>query len=466
MFKFIERNKFLLSVFILFIALVFKKAPFYLFFPLPGSEFDTLEYFQIVEHLRNNVFVSFGILPPGFIILCYIVGLFSAKLITIIIVEDIIYFSSLVLLLYTVNRYLNKVFYPVFLMILIVALNFYNLQYDTLLYPDFLYQISLIFTASFFIKAIITKSNFAIGLFSAFIVLPALIRSNGIYAYFLLFLLIFFLIAHKNYKKIFIYVIIPFAIIQFSWALFNKITLNEFMPGYPTRKVFSQPCIKKNENTEVKEIPSNDKVQIQIKTFKRSFYNLFDKKENFYFYLLPGRFSAVYSYNTNNPNFNPRYSQYDIYNGSLVKIINGELNSNELRKKLNKNIILLENENRKNYDNKLVSKWFTLIYFFHKLYSVLIFNIFWLLWFMAVYAISFFNLIKSRFKDINSLIVFSIGSIHFFSIIVLTIIGAADSFSLSRYVHVSEFAAFLTIGLSFLIIDYKIKLKKFQNATK
>jgi len=468
MLKILQQNKFIIGVFLVIIAFFFKKAPFYFFMPLPAAEFDTLAYFQIVEHLNKGLFVSFGILPPGFIMLCYFIGLFNDSLIAIVFVQDILYLVAFVFLLKTINKYLSQIFFPILFMLLIVLLNFYNLRYDTKLYPDFLYQISILYVVSFFIRALFSRTPKSLVLFVFFLIMPALIRSNGSYMYFLWVVLIIYLFANKEYKLATKYLVLPFLILQFVWAAFNAYTLNEFKPGYPTRILTAQKC--KAETDEIIEYSKWQSIKkrfftinhIRVKSFKGLVLHVAEEKENFYFKFLPGRYSSIYSFNTNNPNFSHRYRHHNLQNGSLMMMMTREFNHENIKTKAHENYSLFDHEQRRFHKNRFAALWLTSIYFFHNLYTLFFYNIFWLIWFMVIYISSIFILIKKRLKDNNALLVFSVASVHIFSILILTLIGAAGSSSLSRYIYVTDFIVFLTIGLSFLIIDYRVSIRKNQ----
>jgi len=458
--KFLCKYKFIISLCLLFLVFLFKKGPFYLFFPLPAAEFDTYEYFQIVEHINTGTFISMGILPPGFIVFSWLVGLFSKNMIVLVFIQDILYFISLVLLFYTTKKHLEKAFWPIVIVVLIFILNFYNLRYDTKLYPDFLYHISLVYTTVFFIKALFSKTKMSVLIFSISLIFPALIRANGPYIYFLLVLLALFIFINKTYKKqLLLFLFLPFIGLNLFWAIYNKATLDVFKPGHATRSLKRQLCKSKIDSTQTLELETKnffEKNHIKIKTLKFSISHIYTDKGEFYFDFLKNRFGIFYYYNPNNPNFNQRYWQTNMFYGSLVNLFTEDFFSKNAINKYQSYYLLLDHDLRRTHPNRLASFWFTAIYFFHGIYAVFVLNPIWLIWFLTIYLYSVFVLFKSGFTNINAFLIFCIANIHVLSVFALSWIGAAGSYSLSRYIHVSEFAVYLSIGLSFLIFDYKI----------
>ncbi len=92
-------------------------------------------------------------------------------------------------------------------------------------------------------------------------------------------------------------------------------------------------------------------------------------------------------------------------------------------------------------------------------FSILFKNIVWVILFFAAFFISFYKLIKSKFSDSNSFLVFIFCLINISSALLFTLISMA----LPRYTFTTEFTYYIVISLLPLMVEFSLfKTKKFD----
>ena len=228
------RNPFIgYILFILFFLL--RRIPFFLSIPVPFIGRDTLGYYFKAEALAENFFIPFGIYPPGYPAFISFIHVFTTNPFWVILVQVII---TLIISLYVLHLFYK--YYPSIALLLCVT--FIAFTSDTLtviidfsLLPDCLYRNSLVLIFAFTVLAIKENKAKFWGLLSTSIMIAAAMRSNGIYAYFIIFLTPLYFMRNSQSKSKYYMFLLPFLMINILWSTYSLKADGIFLPGNTER---------------------------------------------------------------------------------------------------------------------------------------------------------------------------------------------------------------------------------------
>lgn len=226
-----------LSILFFVIAFCYSHLPFFLYTPIIFIGWDALDYFYCLEQIYNNELPRFDYLPAGFSLFVWFVFLFSKKILSVVIVQTLIFFFSSILLIFTFYKYLNLRLglYFVSIALSIYAADAITLRFSTSLMTESIYVSSLMLLCSLLMSALYSQKKIFWILFSVCLILPGLIRTNGIYVYFLLPCLLAYLFVNNYEKKYYYFLSFPFIILNLLWATYNWKTYNMFFISNPAR---------------------------------------------------------------------------------------------------------------------------------------------------------------------------------------------------------------------------------------
>lgn len=436
--------------------------------PLTGFQWDSVTYFEYVELMIEGHFIGFSWLPPGYIFISYLISKLSDYIITHIIVQNIVLLFACFYLIVVSGRYYGKISYLVTIALCFLIIDDFAMALDTHLLTEAFYKSAIISACASIIWSFNSMSKKSFVILGIVIFIPAILRPNGLYVFYLIPVVLFFIYLFKNKLALHLSFLIPIALLSSAWAILNGFYNDTFLPGYPTRdkpSVISSSKLLDFNNSQLEigdsykgrkgwRAAGNERIA-RYKTFYYCNYALVRNKRDFYFENLTLRHFNHYSYHITDP-ASTRLSNSGRFVASqnLRKTVTGEMFKHN--NPFQDNISLFSDKNKHYNDNK----WLASIYVLYRVKELLVYNFLYVIWFYIIFFVLLFHFLKQKLKNKNLFILLSIMSFHLVNVIFLTIINVGDtSSSIYRYVHPTEFIVFLTIALSFTVFNYKPKFR-------
>lgn len=388
---------------------------------------------HLINMVRGNKSIDLPIAYP------YILSFFlklKMDLIWLVVLQHTMTFFSSLFLIYSIYKTQNRLIF--ILSILIISILFFDsssLKFDTLILIESFYTSSIRVIVAFFILGIFTHRIKYFTILSALLIVPALFRSNGLFVYFLLAPMIYYGIAWKLEKRFYFAIILPFVLLNLSWAVYNYATRDYFMIGDLKR---------------VERVVENNKEESQQENIiKKKSWQLFH-----YVFI-----------SQNNRSFLV-YEDLAYYYHWTVEFLENEHKQDEL----------LGFVNNKNF--KAIDKYYSLeqirqtdinetgkVYIFLKgplylinkigknIFTPLMNSIYWLILFYFGFFICLIGFFKSQSYNKKKIFILSISLLHISSIILISIFHGR---SLDRYEYPTSFIIFIAAAfiISFLYQKY------------
>ena len=439
------RNPFIgYILFILFFLL--RRIPFFLSIPVPFIGRDTLGYYFKAEALAENFFIPFGIYPPGYPAFISFIHVFTTNPFWVILVQVII---TLIISLYVLHLFYK--YYPSIALLLCVT--FIAFTSDTLtviidfsLLPDCLYRNSLVLIFAFTVLAIKENKAKFWGLLSTSIMIAAAMRSNGIYAYFIIFLTPLYFMRNSQSKSKYYMFLLPFLMINILWSTYSLKADGIFLPGNTERiytrlklmnKTPDEYTWKNNSEYTLKNENENKSfLKYRLKLMKENVGSAVQDRNEIYTYYATSNFENLYlDRNT--------YFNHQSIEAKLFSTLLADYNT-------------LENKHH-DYYNKLKTNNLDVLdhlnIFYNKIHNILFSNYIWVFIFYSSFLAMLYLIIRFNAMDKELFILTITGLIHVLAVIVIAL---AHYRTLPRYIHVSEFAIYL---FPIIFIHYIRKLK-------
>lgn len=217
-------------------ALIFllSRIPF-IICPIIGFYGDAADYHSVSYQFHLGDFPAFTWLPPGYILFLHFMNeLFNSALL-IVIVQNIITFISFGFFLISIFKYFNQLRLIALIGVSICLFNVQNLEYDTSILTESLYCNSLIVLCSLALHIFNESCHWKYYILtSLFLIIPSIIRMNGIVLFPLLAVLIYLLYKQKRASVYYLSLILPFISVWILWSTYNFATQKIFFIGYPT----------------------------------------------------------------------------------------------------------------------------------------------------------------------------------------------------------------------------------------
>ena len=222
-----KKKLYLCCLFIL-IVFLFTRIPFYFYNPIINISNDTFSYFRIVNQINQNQFPTFDVRTPGYPLFLFIIGLFSDKIIAVILAQSIISLLSCIFIILIVYKVYKKLLIPVTIALAIEISSALHLNFETSALSECLFESTLLIFVGFLLLAInISKKRYWI-LSSCFAMIVIYIRPNGLILLPILFLVLFFLLKNKYGRNIIISFGIPILFFYLLLCTYNFYTLKKF----------------------------------------------------------------------------------------------------------------------------------------------------------------------------------------------------------------------------------------------
>lgn len=455
---YIKRNSLIFSFIIIILSFLFSRLPYFIWAPVPGLSYDTFQYFQNVELLNKGIYPSVAFLPPGFSLFCYIIGTISNKILTIIYVQSFITLIISLFFIYVANKYYSKL--TVFLS---AALSFYimdsfKISIDTNLYTESIYSNSILLICTFLIWTVYTKNKWIWICFSVILILPPLIRSNGIYIYFLILFILLYIIYNKYPKRYYLYLLIPVFSLNILWGLYSYKIDGTFSIANIKRvkyKINSSQYYRLGD-----KVPRDEKISLSDYFKDKSILlgkyinNISTSKPQFYYSIIPVRYERLYIQdNIHKPDLmiDIKTREWILLEESIRKLVYKEyLYKNDPYKSIISDF---------NVKNKFNNLWLLLYHVYYKIHNLFFWNIIWVLFYFIMFVYSSILMIKNKFINKEIFIINTLCLVHFLAILVITF---GHGRFVPRYSHVTEFVYYLVPVFSILIFKSKINFPELK----
>ena len=413
-----------LSILIFSLAFWLWRLPFILWLPIPEFSPDTFDYFSIVKALIDKAGFAYPFdLPLCFPVIAFLTSLASSKVATIIWIQLLIKFLSGLTFIYACYKYNKRLAVLTSIALSIYVTDSWSLRYDTALVPDSLYNSFLIFSLSFLILSIKSPTWFSLLLLSVSMFMVAFTRSNGLFIYFLVPILMIFLLRVEQRTRKYFCLVVPAFILHLSVVYLKSYSGilqpgNERLIAVITRETGSLktagPAYFKKKLNQVKK------------------YFFMEEFPSFYFSLLPERYRQVYELDIIH---DPDYKMYD-----WTTPIPDDLRKLVYREYACEPEVLKNHQYMMDVAYAYSSPIFLLIHVSYKIQNTLFRNILWYVLGLLVLIFSCWRYVKNSFADKDAFLVALLCIMHFLNILVVTY--GHDRF-IPRYAHMTEFLLYL-----------------------
>ena len=410
--------------------------------PIPEFGPDAFDYVSLTQAFLDKTPFSYPFdLPLAFPLLVYIADFFSDKALFVIWLHFLFKFFSGFLLISVFCKYYSRLGIAVALLISIYITDSWSLRYDTCFIPDSLYSSFLMTTVSFFIISYHSLSRSSLLLLSVSIFLVAFTRSNGIYIYYLIPVMLVLLVKSKERWSKYACLLLPALLMQ-GGAIYLKSYSGILNPQ--TNRLTS---VLSRESDLLKTKQTASYAEKKWGILKE--YLLMSDFPSFYFSLLPVRYERLYEEDAIN---DPEYKMFD-----WTEPIPDDLRRLVYREYYNEPELLKENRHIMELSYAYSHPLYMMIHLLYKLQSVIFRNVLWYLFFFGVFLFACWRYAKSSFTAKEVLLVIFLCSVHILGM--LTVVIGNTRVQL-RYAHVSEFLLYLAPVFLLMIILPAIRKEK------
>ena len=442
---FIEKYDFKISLILIGLFSIFIFLPFFIYTPLVQISMDTFDYSYLAKLIYDGKIPAKVLkidLPIGYPLIIYLFKALELGFNNLVIFQLLFYIVSFIFLCFQLSRFSKFGGLSTAITFIFFSLNSHTIRHIFRISPDSLYSSLLVLLVGGLFYYYRSKNKISLAVIILSVAGAVLIRSNGVYLFFIL-AVIFFEKTHKK-ENLKFYFISCFTSLLLICSL-NYTVKGVFAPWDNKRieKVFHRVFFRGNNSFK-----KNDNKGFgikKVKDFKSStfvmFFKSFIQKHPSYYYSIQ---KSNYENIINNRTFS-NLSQ---------KFFDGKVSILEADKKLLKfmfndfqmmDLRRIADEIR--FENHSNNFWLYSIYVVQELlYLSKIY--------ILIYVLFFLCLAHSIYKK-NQLIIFLI-FIHLLSLIFLTLAGVAYRV---RYISVSEFIIFL-VSIKFFVDSLLITKKR------
>ncbi len=442
--------------------------------PLVSFEVDVFDYWYFVEIMNSGQTPKFDVLPGGFPVFLYLIGLVSNKAITVAIIQNLITLFSSLFLIVAIDKYYKSISVVAAIGLTIFVNGKLNIQFDNSYNPESIYINSIIIVVGMLLFSLHSQKKIWWILLSISLIFPAVIRSNGIFIYFIIPLIIVYFIIKKSNLNFYLWFFIPFMCTNILWASYNYFTAGIFMISNPTRimNIFSDNPkwgaeMILNDTTFRGSTGKPDK---SFKSAVKYFFLFSAKKSPYYYTYLSQRYHEMYVSEI-------VYKEYAAFDGAIEVPESWKRNAMKEYYKTQpfincknyfsfyseKQDSLISSMSLSEIKNITNNNWIFLTFLFQILYELFIFNSIWLYLYIICFLISLYMLVHTKYKNEQALFTFILISIHLISIIVITLTHGYSLASSTRYEYTTEFSIFLAPFFVIQLLKSTGIINKFLN---
>lgn len=439
-----------LAPYLLFlVAYSFVYLPYFLFYPLPDIQQDSYIYFWIATLIRDGVvpFPKFTIdVPVGHPLYIYMVKTLFTSTNAVICVQNILFVLSSLYFIYCFGKINSSMRWIAGVAISLFAIDSFTMRINTSLYTEGIYTSALIFTGANCALLTAKFNRFHLILLVFSLLLPGLIRPNGIYVFFIIPLLAYSVWRLRKGTNYHWSIVGSLMISLFLWSSINFYFKGIFMPSDPYRLEWVRNRVVKKQLTDTgyynklkhlqpditygvehKEGATGKFIYTKKELLKANIYAFAATKPSFYFSFLPARNKMIYEDDMVRDPRQRLFNRFRVDSAApQVKpyLFAGVADNFAMSKRIKAECSLTEKTSK--------LSWIYSIHVLYKLYDLVIWNklLVYVFFVLGVYAC--FKFFQS--KSMYGFLLVSLFLMHFVSVIIVTI--GHGGFQM-RYVHVS-----------------------------
>ncbi len=433
------------------IIFILNRVPYYTSFTVPEIDPDSILYFHYAYHLMTfdweilrEILID---LPPGYPLFIALISLFTEKGLPILLAQSFLLMITALMLIFESQKWGRWTHFFAFAGMFFFCNNSYTIRLETAFITESVYVSTLILMTWAFLRAMRKGDHLSYLILSAVLILPLIIRSNGLYFIILLPLVAIHIYQHQSKAKI-ISLLLPLLSILLSWSGWNYFLKGVFLPGNLSRTTTVVSQIQERWVEEDKRfIPERHLSNSVSFKFMWHLRQPSKKLPHFYASYLPKRLENMYgkyaivlnkefkNYNRQNRNVPDTMTEWTFREYGIP------LSSEKLNEKLN---VLTSTGIKKH----VLIMIYSIIY---KTESLLIRNVVWTGLSVFLLLISGLMWLKSGMRNSFLLVIMVITSMY---ILNAFIISVGHNRYLPRYGHVCAF--YIYIAPAFLPLFFKV----------
>ncbi len=455
---------------ILFLCLML---PFYIYYLFnlfaPGFSPDTIQYlFAAKQILAGNLPMEY--LPvdiplglPFFFAIMYGIG---ADFLSLIATQVVLFILVNIFLIHQISTIHKRISLLLAVFVAIWAISPRIMYQITNLYPDGIYAVALVFCVASFIFLFRKRNLFGLIIFFTGILLVSIIRSNGLYIFFMPIAIIVWCIIYKKWKTILNF-IIGTVVVLIILSSINIIYKGYFFPGEYHRikrvamhvldRDYTKPKKPSFANPQCPDTMGERQIEVGESSGKMFIdYLFYTKNENpsFFYSLLPTRYLRYNDTQDSLNNKSPCNHQYPYLNSPENKTLNIAKILAWSKQFDNYGFVPDTYFSITDYDN---NNRHLIPLLHHAIYKItyIVFHKFLLipfLFFMAVFYAMYQFFRHKNEKRFSWLVIIIISGIHLLSAIILSFVHGRIQI---RYINVTEIIMYLVIALCLIMIIEK-----------
>lgn len=510
--KYIGKRSLPISFIVIIGCFIVSRYPFFMYFPFPGGYLtsDTLDYFKVALEIQEGKIPLFDIRTPGYPLFLFVIGLLSNKVMSVILIQNIITLLVSCFFTYVVYSSYRKLTFAAAAIVIFYFMMNHSLEEDSSLLTNSLYTNLLILFLGWLIVCL-NKNKYWM-LLSLCLGAIIYVRPSGLFLFPIVILILIFLFISEKYKYAWLKLLIPAGIMLFSLSFYNWMTINKFsvspwggmnLAGVIVTFISDDLSYSDCENKVIADLKAsvseedrrNLELNSDIAVHQRIYF------ENYYL-LIPFYKNLVKSCNYNGyvealPSIkkigfdsikkNPEKYLMFVITNLYYYIIEGNLKEHQLFyysevERRYENIYshdypsadrlwvygldsvslkLIKYTYKEFYDARDVLSYKTrynaltssLLFKFYDIYTlkinrILLRNWFWPLCLIVIFFISGTKLVISRLRDKEALLLFVICGVNVCSAILVSLVEV----SFFHYTYMTEFTYYMALGLSPLLL--------------
>lgn len=419
----------------------FAYGPYFLYAPLPDVQQDSYIYFWAAGLIRDGVipFPKFTVdVPVGHPVFVWAVKSVTGKTGDVIVVQNLLFIASCVYAIFCFGK-LNKAYAWVAAIALsLYSIDNFTMRLNTSLYSECLYSTLLIFIAARLVVFFTEKDPASLIALVFSLLLPGLVRPNGIYAFFIVGLLAVFIWQQKFPVKYWYSLAGSLAATMLLWSGVNYYFKGIFLPSDPYRIALVMERNKKAREWNNPEGHSKSHKN-RSTLFIENITSISQTKPSFYFTFINDRYNYLYEKPMYADSEQKLFNRFKVDSAAplLKSYLFGEFMDPTTKPTTVKQLANLQSPQK--------SKWMFLNHITYRVFDVLFWNYLWVVAFCiaGIWLLTAIFLLKKG-NEVHYLL-FSLFSMHFVSVVVVTI--GHGGFQ-ARYPHITEPFLFLTVLLT------------------
>lgn len=410
--------------------------PFFVYTPLVQLSMDSFDYSYLAKLIFDKKVPAENLkidLPIGYPLVIFLIKFLGLNFNHLVVFQLLFYVISFVFLCFQFSKFSKYGGIIIVLSFLFYSLNSYTIRHVFKISTDSLYTSSLVFLVGGLFFYFRTRNRLSLIVVLSCISVAVLLRSNGIYLFFLIPFFMYFEITHKkNLKFILVSLISLFVII----SSLNYKVKGVFAPFDKNRLIKVVNVMSNNNYSYNSQFPKKitKKPTKRKKIFLSYFKCFFEKHPSYYYSIQKTNYNSIIKNNTFYNEDQPFFGSYSIkeMDSSLLSFMFNGIKETDYSS-LMQHVFFETGKN---------NFWLYSIYAVQELIYLLRINLIIYILFLFFSAILVVNLFKDNKFD---LILFPL--IHLVSLFLLPFIHGRFIY---RYLQVSEFVIYIVV-LGFII---------------